>query len=160
LTEPQKITLLTAACRSIERIRFVYPQTLPNYAIHYDRRTGKVMDLNLSRDPVRYYYYQKLQFPRNLDIYYEQAPPGTPLGSLYMREEPMNAQCEQAMYLLNADTTPLANKMMGVTLDTLTVGKGQITTTQQYGGTGTLLSPIAVEILSGLMVREGRLQRG
>lgn len=160
LAEPQKIMLLVQACRSIERIRFVIPTTLPNYALHYDRRSGKVVDLNLSRDPVRYYYYQKLQFPRNLDIYYEQAPPPTPIGSLYMREEPMNAQCEQAVYLLNVDTSAVANKLMGITLETIGLGKQQIQQTQQYGGNGTLLSPVAVEIVSPLMVRNGRLVRG
>jgi hypothetical protein len=160
LAEPQKIMLLVQACRSIERIRFVVPTTLPNYALHYDRRSGKVVDLNLSRDPVRYYYYQKLQFPRNLDIYYEQAPGGIPLGSLYMREEPMQAQCEQAVYLLNVDTTAVGNKLMGITLETIGLGKQQIQQTQQYGGNGTLLAPIAVEIVSPLMVRNGRLVRG
>lgn len=160
LAEPQQIVLLAQACRSIERIRFVLPQTLPNYALRFDRRSGKVLDINLTRDPVRYYYYQKLQFPRNLDIYYEQPPAGVPVGSLFMRQEPQDAQCEQAIYLLNLDTTAAANRMQGITLDTFGLGKGQLSQTQEYGNTGTLLSPIAVEILSGLMVREGRLQRG
>jgi hypothetical protein len=160
LAVPQKIVLLVSACRSLERIRFVVPQTLPNYALRYDRRTGKVIDLNLSRDPVKYYYYQKLQFPRNLDIYYVQPPPGTPMGSLFMRDEPQQGQCEQAMYLLNLDTTAASNRMQGVTLDTFGLGRKQVEQTQQYSSTGNLLSPIAVEILSGLMVKEGRMLRG
>jgi hypothetical protein len=160
LTEPQQIVLLVQACRSIERIRFTVPQTRPAYALTYDRRSGKVLDLNLTRDPVRYYYYQKLQFPRNLDIYYEQAPGGVPIGSLYMREEPMEAQCEQAMYLLNVDTTAVANRLQGITLNTIGLGKQQIQQTQEYSGSGSLICPLAVEILSGLMVREARMQRG
>jgi hypothetical protein len=160
LAPQQQIILLSSACRSLERIRFVVPQTLPNYALRYDRRSGKVVDLNLSRDPVRYYYYQKLQFPRNLDIYYEQAPAGIAIGSLYMREEPQMGQCEQALYLLNLDTTAAANRMQGITMEKFGLGKQQVEQSQQYGNTGTLLSPIAVEILSGLMCREARTQRG
>lgn len=160
LTDTQKIMLLIQACRVIERVRFVYPQALPHYALQYDRRTRKVVNLNLTRDPVKYYYYQKLQFPRNIDIYYLQPPPGVPIGSLYIREEPMQAQCEQAMYILNLDTTALSNKLQGISLDTFGLGKQQIEQTQQYGGVGSMLSPIAVEILSGLMVRDGKMRRG
>lgn len=166
LSATQKVRLLIQACKIIEGVRFTVPITLPDYALHYDRRTGKVLDINLTRNPVKYFYYQKLQFPRNLDVYYETVPTDSQenalahLGDIYMREEPQIAQCEQAIYTLNFDETSYSNRLQGITLDTLGLGRQQLAQTQEYGTTGSMLAPMAAEILRPLMVKGGRLQRG
>jgi hypothetical protein len=158
LSDGQKTTALIQATRVLESVRFTYKVGLPDYALHYDRHTGQVLDLNLTRDPVKYFYYQRLQFPRNLDIYYEQSTPGLN-GQTYIRDEVMQAQCEQAMYLLNFDETATANRMQGITLDRIGLGKGQMDATQEYATSGTALAPMAYELLRDLMVRGGKLER-
>lgn len=155
LTNTQQQRLLIRACQVIEGLRFTIPITLPEYAIHYDRHTGMVLDLSLTRQPVKYFYYQHLQFPRNLDVYYFTPPTGT----IYMRPELMDAQCEQAIYLLNFDESAIANSMMGLTMQKISVGKEAIDITEEYGSKGTSLSPTAYEFLRSLVVKGGRMQR-
>lgn len=155
LTNTQQQRLLIKACQVIEGLRFTIPITLPEYAIHYDRHTGKVLDLSLTRQPVKFFYYQRLQFPRNLDVYYFTPP----TGETYMRQELKDAQCEQAIYLLNFDESALANRIMGLTLEKISVGKGAVATTQEYGAAGSSLSPTAYEFVRPLVVKGGRMQR-
>lgn len=155
LTPTQQQRLLVRACGVIEGLRFTIPVTLPEYALHYDRHTGLVLDLSLTRQPVKYFYYQRLQFPRNLDIYYFTPPTGT----TYIRPELYDAQCEQAMYLLNFDESALANSNMGITMEKLSVGKQAVNITQEYGGRGTSLSPTAYDMIRQLVVKGGKIQR-
>jgi hypothetical protein len=155
LTDTQQQKLLARACQVIEGLRFTIPITLPEYAIHYDRHTGKVLDLSLTRQPVKYFYYQRLQFPRNLDVYYFTEP----VGTIYMRPELKDAQCEQAMYLLNFDESALANRTMGITMEKVGVGKQAVDITQEYGAAGSSMSPIAYEFVRSLVVKGGRMQR-
>lgn len=155
LNTVQQQRLLVRACQVIEGLRFTIPITLPEYALHYDRHTGKVLDLSLTRQPVKYFYYQRLQFPRNLDVHYFTPP----LGVTYIRSELMDAQCEQAIYLLNFDESALANRIMGITMEKIGVGKQAVDITQEYGSTGSSMSPAAYEFVRPLVVRGGRMQR-
>lgn len=167
LTSDQQTKALIAACYSIERLRFVIPQALPAYALHYDRRTRKVLSLNLTRQPVKFYYYQRLQFPRNLDVYYlnlpgDVTPPANwAIGNLYIPEPILIAQCEQAMYLLDFDESDLAAQLQGVSLSTISLGKGEIEVTKQFTGSGrgVNLSPTAIGYLSEFVVKNGALLR-
>jgi hypothetical protein len=160
LSDEQKSQLLIRACRVLETARFTIPVTLPEYAIHYDRTTGKVLDLNLTTQPVKFYYSQRLQFPRNLD-FVKMGPNGDlNLGDLYIPSEVQIAQVEQAMYMLNLDDGAIANRIQGITMDKFSVGKGQVDATQEYAVTGSMFAPLTLEMLRPLMVRGGRLQRG
>src|ERR1700675_4761813 len=68
LNTGQKGNLLIQACRTIETARFTENVRLRDgYPLLYDRRTRVVVQLNDQIQPVKYYYYQRLQFPRNLD---------------------------------------------------------------------------------------------
>jgi hypothetical protein len=156
LSMTQQQRLLVRACGVIEGLRFTIPITLPEYALHYDRHTGKVLDLSLTRQPVKFFYYQRLQFPRNLDVYYFT----TPLeGQTYIRPELMDAQSEQAMYLLNFDDSVMANRLMGLTMEKVAVGKQAVDITQEYGTSGSSLSPVALDMVRQLLVKGGRMQR-
>jgi DnaT-like ssDNA binding protein len=156
LSDAQKQRLLIRACATLDTLRFTVPHTLPEYALTYNRRTRTVMDMNLTRDPVKYYYYQKLQFPRNLDVYVETGPYGT----TYIPDNVLDAQCEQALYTLNFDESAIASRMQGITMEKLGLGKQAVEITQEFGsGIGTALSPTAYDFVRSLVVRGGRMQR-
>lgn len=159
LSDDNKTQLLIRATRVLESARYVIPVTLPEYALHYDRHTGVVQSLNLTRQPVKWFYYQKLQFPRNLDVYYMNPPQGVALGSIYVPEDVMIAECEQAIYLRNFDETAMANRLQGVTMEKVALGKQQIDTTQQYSVSGSMFAPMAFEMMSPYMIRGGKMQR-
>jgi hypothetical protein len=155
LNDDQKTQLLVRACSILETARYTYTNTLPQYSIHYDRRTGKVLDMNLTRDPVKFYYYQRLQFPRNLDVHFISQP----AGAQYIPEAVLIAQCEQAIYLLNVDETAMANRLQGITLDKVNIGSGAIESTQEYAVTGSMFAPMAFEMLRPYMVKSGKVRR-
>jgi hypothetical protein len=160
LDDAPKQQVLIRACQVLETARYTIPVTLPEYAMHYDRHTGLVLSLNLTRQPVKYYYYQRLQFPRNLDVYYMNPPSGKVVGDQYIPEPVLIAQCEQSLYMLNIDETAMANRLQGITMDKVGLGKQQIESTQEYSVSGSMFAPLAYEMMSPLMVRGGKLQRG
>jgi len=155
LSDEAKAAILTAACRVLETARFTIKVTLAEYAMHYDRFSGTVQDVALTTEPVKYYFYQRLQFPRNLDFYKS----GAHQGDLYIPDEVKWAQCEQALYLLSLDETAMANRLQGITMDKVGIGKGQIEATQEYAITGSSFSPVALEMLRPYMIKGGRLRR-
>lgn len=159
LTDAQKTNLLIQACKVIETARFTVPVTLPQYAMHYDRRTRLVLSLNLTRTPVKFYYYQRLQFPRNLDVYYLTPPTGAALGDLYIPEDILIAQCEQAMYLMNLDQSALSTRLQGVLVNKIVVGNNAVGLTQEFATVGSMFSPMALEILRPYMFNGGKMQR-
>lgn len=153
LTETQKITLLIAACRTIETARFTLRIPTSEFNLHYDYRTRTVLNLSLYTDPIKYYYYQRLQFPRNLDI-------DVITGQLYIPEPILNAQCEQAIYTLNFDESALASRMQGIVNDTVSIGKGQIHLNQEYVGQGSAFAPMAAEMCRTYFVLGQKMRRG
>jgi hypothetical protein len=155
LTDEAKATLLVNACRVLETARFTLKVGLPDFSLYYDSAHAIVLALNLDTEPVRYYFYQRLQFPRNIDVY----KTGTQQGDLYVPDEVKWAQCEQAVYLLSLDETAMSNRVQGITMDKVGIGKGQIEATQEYAITGSSYSPIALEILRPYMIKGGRLRR-
>lgn len=159
LANSAKTNLMIQACKVIETARFTVPVTLPQYAMHYDRRTHLVLSLNLTRTPVKFYYYQRLQFPRNLDVYYLTPPTGAALGDLYIPEDILIAQCEQAMYMLNLDQTALANRIQGVVTNKVVLGNNAVGLTQEYTTIGSMFSPMALEIVRPYMFNGGKMQR-
>ncbi len=153
LTQDQKTTLVISATRIIDTARFTHIIPISEYQLHYDHKTGQVLDITMNREPCRYYYYQKLQFPRNIDI--------DPVDHTVFIPIPVKmATCEQAIYLLNFDESIAANRMQGVTLDKFSVGKGQLETTQQYGGVVSMYAPMAMELIRPFFVTGAKMRRG
>lgn len=157
LTSAQKTTVLVAACRVLESARFTLGSSYSDYELLYDRRSHLILNRAVDQLPVKYSYYQKLQFPRNLDIQYT----GTPgdIGTAYIPEDVQEAQCEQALYLINFDDTAVANRLQGITLEKVGVGRDQITTTQEYAVTGSMFAPLAMELLRAYFIKGGRTRR-
>jgi hypothetical protein len=145
LDSTQKITLLIKACRVIETARFtVNARLLGDYHLHYDRHTQTAMFFNEEATPVKYTYYQSLQFPRNLD-----RDPTT--GELYVPEPIKMAQCEQAVYSLNFDEAAVASRMQGIGDETATIGSIRIH--QRFTAGGNEWSPSALEYVKPFLVR-------
>lgn len=159
LTPPQKTNLLIQACRVIETARFVNSTIRSDYHLRYSMATKAVLNLPLQRDPVKYYWYQRLQFPRNLDIH-AMSGPSWEAGNLYVPDPILWAQCEQAAYLLSFDETAMATRLQGVTLDKLSIGKNQVSTTQEFETSGSMYAPTALEMVRPFMVKNGRSRRG
>lgn len=153
LSTQQKTTLLIAACRTIDSARYTLKIPTSEFNIHYDYRTRTVLNLSLYTDPIKYYYYQRLQFPRNLDV-------DTITGLVYIPEPILMAQCEQAIYTLNFDESALAARMQGVVNDTIGIGKGQIHLNQEYVGQGSAFAPMAMEMLRPYFVAGQKMRRG
>jgi hypothetical protein len=154
LATNQKELLLVHATRIIDTARFTLFLNWQNYGLRYDYSTGMVLNLSTELDPVKYWYFQKLQFPRNLDI-----DPDT--GAVYIPEPIKMAQCEQAYYLLNFDDTAMANRIMGITNDTIGIGRGQIHLNQQYASDGSAIAPLALEYIRPFLLKSGtRMRRG
>ena len=134
LSADQQGMLLNAACRQIEQFRFVDRQELPHYRFFVDPTKGRVLVLTPRRDPIKYNYYQSLQFPRSVDIHQD--------GTVFIPMEMQWAQCEQAIYLLNFDETLLSNARQGLSINSVKVGS--ISVYQHLNSGGDNLSPTAL----------------
>jgi hypothetical protein len=152
LGDGQKQQLLVQACMVIEQFRFTEPTTPQLSSLQWDnvqnRFTAYVPD---SVNVGKYSVYQALQFPRNIDI---QAD-----GDYYIPERMKMAQCEQAIYLASLDETALANRLQGLNMDRLSLGRGEVQLTQEYFNQGTALSPIAHEWIRPYLIKTSRMQR-
>jgi len=158
LNTAQKTNLLMQACRVIETGRFVNPTVRTDYQLRYSIATRLVMNLPLMRDPIRYFWYQRLQFPRNLDIHFTADANDDPLGSTYIPNEIIWAQCEQAAYIMSFDTTVLSNQIQGISLDKIAVGKN-LAATQEYTSHGSMWSPVAEQLVRPFLLKGGKLHR-
>jgi hypothetical protein len=145
LSTAQKTLLLIKACRVIETGRFTAnAKGNEEYQLYYDRSTRTVLFLDREALPIKYAYYQSLQFPRNLD----RDPTS---GDLYIPEPVKMAQCEQALYTLNFDESAVASRMQGIADETTTVGS--IRVHQRFSMGGTEWSPSAIEYLKPFFLK-------
>jgi hypothetical protein len=154
LDDAPKATLLIAAARVIESARFTNIVVHTDWRFHryYNRLTMQIMNFQLLREPVKYFFYQLMQFPRNLDI---DLVGGLP----YIPEAIKMAQCEQAVYMLTFDQSALSNRLQGITSDAIGVGRSQILLKQTYGSEGTMFAPQAYEMIKPFLVRNVRQRR-
>lgn len=144
LTVSQKAFALIAACRLIETIRFTTATRLrDDYPLLYDRHSGTFIQLNDQLSPIKFYYYQRLQFPRNLDRDILD-------GTLFIPEPICMAQCEQAVYLLTVDTSAIAARLQGVVEDVTYVGS--IHLRQNFVQGGSTFSPVALDMARPYML--------
>lgn len=82
---------------------------------------------------------QKLQFPRNVDIDYENT------FETFIPQAVMESQCEQAIYLMAVDETPVVAQMQGIDSESASVD--DIKTHTQYTGRGHLFAPMAFQLM-------------
>lgn len=144
LTANQKVNLLIEACRVLETARFTQSGHRSGYHLRYDRVSHLVLELNDQSHPVKYDYFQRLQFPRNIDR-------DKITGVTYIPEPIMMAQAEQTVYLLNVDDTALSNRMQGIESDYINVGN--IRLRQTYVSDGSMFSPMALEYIRPYLLK-------
>lgn len=145
LTDDQKTYTLIQACRIIETVRCsVLVPLNGNYTLIYDQHTHVVLDINIDQLPVKFYYFQSLQFPRNLDR-------DSVTGVTFIPEAVKMAQCEQALFLLNYDDSNQASRMQGVEDDMARVGS--IHVRKKYVSDGSAVAPMALEFLRPLTMK-------
>jgi hypothetical protein len=152
LVNDQKNHVLVAATRVLETIKVVEESRSElEYIPAYNRLTGGVTFFYEDKDNVvRSNYYQKLQFPRNVDI-------DTTTGLFFIPEEIKMAQCEQAIFLLDFDEDSIAAKLSGVTNDVVTAG--QISIRKQISSTGSMIAPAAYEFLKPYLRTATKMRR-
>lgn len=154
LTTNQKTSALIAATRVLETVKFTERKVnYFDYKYFYDRIAGVARPVyDEPTIPVKYDWYQALQFPRNLDV-------DKTTGASYIIEPVKMAQCEQALYMTTVDSTALVNTMQGLISDSIKVGNISIRQKFSESKVGTLLSPNALQILSPYMIRSGAVLR-
>ena len=152
LTSPQKITALIQATGILETITVVDKKaSAAEYIPVFNRLTNSVTFFFEDVDTfVKGVFNQKLQFPRNKDI-------DLVTGNLFIPEEVKMAQCEQAFFLLNFDEDTLVSGLSGATSDVTTVGS--ISLRKEITKQGSMLAPLAIELLKPFMRTSSRLRR-
>lgn len=145
LTDEQKTAALITGCRSLEQIRFTQPSVYGGgYINWYNRRTGKVQSFGLEKQLFKYYYFQALQFPRQVDQ-------KTTDGSTYIPEPIKLAQCEQALYELTFDDSILAGRLQGVSRESTTLGTLKVS--QTTNGLGVNICPAALSYVRPYIIK-------
>jgi len=152
LSPIQQQRLLIMGCSIIETARFTNYIRPSDYAFFYDYITGMVRQLAERMEPVRFMNTQALQFPRNIDI-------DTTTGLTFVPDRILEAQCEQAYYMLSYDGQAVANRLQGVISDTISIGRSQIHAAQVYLSEGSAFSPLALELCRPFFLKGGQRMR-
>lgn len=153
LSAAAKALTLVVACRHLETLRFTSSQRKHDdgYAYEYNQRTGLVVGVRSGTHVSKYLATQALQFPRNVD--YNSA------GTYYVPDAIKFAQCEQAVYLLSFDESAMVTHLQGVDYEEVTAGA--VTVRQRLSGAGgSIMSPVAIELVRPYLLRSGVVGRG
>lgn len=144
LTSAQKESVLKRACKLIDSLRILDTElgwgALPPQFLERD-----IYNLTIHRWGAQ----QKLNFPRNIDVDLN----GTP----FLPTSVPDAQCEQAVYLLAFDETPIATRLSGISDET--VSAGPVRTHQTFKPGGTSIAPMALDLLREFIRPTKRVQR-
>lgn len=151
LTTDQKTMALVQAASIIETCRFtVYARIRDSYRQVFDQRLREVLTLSDEILPVKFYFYQTMQFPRNLDR-------DITTGILFIPDAILRAQCEQAVYLLSFDDTVISKALQGIDSDAVSVGS--IHTRGKYRNEGSSIAPMTMELVRPFFLKSSTVQR-
>lgn len=98
---------------------------------------------------------QVLSFPRNVDLVL-----GTYTG--FIPQLVMDAQCEEAIYLLTFDESALVTRLSGIRQQTVAAGNVRVSQAFSAGGVGgggTYMAPLALELMRPFLRFARRMQR-
>lgn len=139
LSSKQKERLLLTSCSILETLRF-----LDDEYTYGGLPTALIADEGHDVTVRRYTANQRLSFPRNVDD--GQVP-----------QEVKDAQCEQAIFLVTFDESALAQQYQGIVEESVVVGS--IRSYTNYGRVGTMIAPMAIELLRPFLRNTKRLRR-
>lgn len=149
LTGLQQDAALMRACQILDSLRVLDDEfgygPLPRALIVYTSN-----DLNIHRLGNN----QLLSFPRNIDVDASLVP--------FIHPNVKDANCEQASHLLAFDESAMIAAMSGIAEETTRAGP--ITIHSRYsgrgfGGLGSMLSPISLELMRQFIRPTGRMRR-
>lgn len=153
LSADQKAQLLIQATADIEQYKFVESQSIPRFHWFVDPTAlpgrSRLLVLNPTNQPIKYNYYQALQFPRNIDYKSD--------GTIFIPPHIQMAECEQAIYRLNFDETILSNARQGLSINSAKVGG--ISIYQHVGSGGDNLAPSALSFIKPYLKFSRRMRR-
>jgi hypothetical protein len=147
LTVPRKESALKRACQQIETIKFLDVE----YAVTGRLPLALIDDIYADIPICKYEDYQRLQFPRNIDI--------NSSGVAFVPQEVKDANCEQAVHILTFDDSALQTIGSGIVEEAVTAGSVKSYTRYAEGRTPTYISPMAVELLRPYYRITSRLRR-
>ncbi len=147
LSSPRKESALKRACQQIETLKFLDMEAAPIGRLPLALIDDIYADISITKGES----YQRLQFPRNIDV--------DSSGALFVPQEVKDSQCEQAVHLLNFDDTALLTTGSGILEEAVTAGPVKTYTKYSEGVTPSYLSPICVELLRPFFRRATRVRR-
>lgn len=134
LSDPQKESVLKMATLIIDGCRFLDQ----DYGAPVGPLTALTLFIPTHYVVSRQFTGQKRTFPRNIDI--------DDAGAAFIPQEVLDAQCEQAIYMMAIDEAALINQLMGISEEA--AGAGGVRIYQNFaGGRGSMLAPMANELL-------------
>jgi hypothetical protein len=144
LSSAQKEMALKRATQILDTLRVLdteygsgaMPNALVSYAGH---------DITIHRQMVG----QRLQFPRNIDIDVDD--------EAFIPQNVKDAQCEQAIYLLSVDEATIATQLTGVKEESAAAGQARVR--QEFRGQGSMIAPLALELMREYLRPTRRMQR-
>jgi hypothetical protein len=144
LSSGAKESVLKQACKLLDALRvldseFGYGALPPQFV---ERFTYELTIHRWGSD-------QKLNFPRNIDVDLN--------GSPFVPQNVPDAQCEQAVYLLAFDDTPIATRLSGISSET--VSAGPVRVHQDFKPGGTSIAPMALDLMREFIRPTKRVQR-
>jgi hypothetical protein len=146
LSSAQKEAVLRRATQILDSLRILDTEygagALPTSLVAYEG-----YELTIHRQLVN----QRLQFPRNIDIGVNDIA--------FVPQNVKDAQCEQAVFLINFDDSSIATQMAGIKVET--VAAGSVRVRNEYTGTslGSSLAPMALELMREFLRPTRRMQR-
>lgn len=97
----------------------------------------------------KYAETQALAFPRNVDV--------TTLGVLFIPQAVEDATCEEAVYLLSFDESPLSAQFSGTVSEEIWAGAVRVKST--YATRGSFVAPMALELMRPFLRSSTRIAR-
>jgi hypothetical protein len=145
LSDAQQTMAILTSCQDIESLKFVEPQM--DYALlpHLDPIT--LTYRNVTDAVVKWNPLQRLQFPRNIDVFFGANAPFIPLAV-------QMAQCEQAFFRTIVDTSNLVTQRSGVKHESFTADG--ISINQIFSGQGDMFAPEAIQLLRQFFLPSSR----
>ena len=144
LTNAQKESVLKRACQQLDALRVLDVEfgsgALPPQLV--ERHNYDLLIHRLEVD-------QALNFPRNIDLDADL--------NAFIPQVVKDAQCEQAVFLLAFDETAIMTRLSGISEETVSAGPVRIR--QAFKSDGSMIAPMALELMRQFIRPTKRMQR-
>lgn len=147
MSDDEKTSALIQACVMIEALKMTeLDRTIPTLAERMVLATAYPYLADV-RYPAMLTQY--LQLPRNVDVKQD--------GTYFIPDAAKMAQCEQAVFLRNADESSLVAQRQGIKHDGVNADGVSVGTT--YTGNADMYAPMAIQLIRPLLLKTKSLGR-